>query len=109
MSDGDLFRYAGIETVLAAEPANWKAAYMVICTRLYRNMPEGTVFNGEVFRLAALRGGIGEPHHPNVWGAMANQLIGPWLEEGLIIRWGVEKAISAKAHARRYPSYRKIV
>jgi hypothetical protein len=107
--DGDLFRHAGIELVLSAEPAAWKGHYMIFSVQWFMTLPVGTIFNGEIMRLNALRNGLSEPHHPNVWGAMANLFLAPLLEDGSIQRYGVAKAISARAHARRYPSYRKVV
>lgn len=106
--DGDLFSIAGIELVLAAEPAAWKGHYAILCHQWFGGLPVGAVFNGEMLRLHALQRGLGEPHHPNVWGAMAAQVLGALHEDKRITQVGVRKALSAKSHAHFYRTYQKL-
>lgn len=90
------------------KPGEWSAQYAILANEFIRSQPVGSVFNGEALRVFMIRRGLAEARHPNVWGAMANHALSGWFEDGRIERAGVSPAESAKAHARRYPTYRKV-
>lgn len=70
-----------------------------------RKVPLGTEGTAEKFGRLMREGGLGPPHHPNVWGAFTNRALKAGLLEDLDTRRPMEKPSS---HARRTPVYRRI-
>jgi hypothetical protein len=99
---GKELRDEGMERVLAGEPAWWKANYYRILGEQPAELKEP--FKGEDYR-AYVSPLIGEPHHPNCWGASWN-----WA-----VKWGlvqkidgpsVNCSVNPKNHACTRPTYR---
>jgi hypothetical protein len=105
--DGASLRDAGLARALTATPDSWRNAYLRGVADWFADLPRGAVFNGEMLRLQ-VEDDIGQPHHANVWGAAAAGYIRPLLKLGLVEHVGLSQAISPQAHARSYPTYRKL-
>jgi hypothetical protein len=88
----------GIERVGAHNPV-WLSRYYDFVTKI----PSGIVFTAEHVRRRAAPI-IGEPNHPNAWGAAANGAF----RRGLLSKTGYMRTPKAKkSHARAIQEYRK--
>jgi len=108
MTRGDELRDDGINRALDNEHEHWKVSYLKVSARWFERLPKGSIFHGEAMRLNAIHVGIGEPHHPNVWGAMASSFLKSLLNDELIEECEMIKASLPSSHSRRNPSYRKM-
>ena len=107
MFSGEAARDAGIEQVLDHLPPHWHTAYGVTLVFWFTQLTIGTEFSGEDMTRHA-RPLIGEPHHPNAWGAAASALLRDWLNAGRIVVVGQAVSRSAANHAHVYRRYRKV-
>jgi hypothetical protein len=105
--DGPQRRDEGIRRVLDNTNPMWRRQYASCVQHWLQQLPVGTEFTGEDLRLCA-QPIIGNPHHHNVWGGMASQMIHAWLKANLIKSAGMAAAHAPRAHARIYPAYRKV-
>ncbi len=105
---GEELRDEGIERVQKGTSPLWHARYNRLCAEMLLLLPPGSTFTGEAFRLYATDRGLPPPHHHNVWGADARGYVTACIRLGLIEIVGRDKATDPKAHARSYPTYRKL-
>ena len=106
-AEGKGLRDEGISLVLGAESVRWKNAYRASVLTWFGQLPVGHPFTGETLRMVALRD-VGEPHHPNCWGGVANGLIRGWLRTRQIKVVGLQSATDSRSHAHLYRVYQKL-
>lgn len=100
-------RDTAISAVMAGQTSDWRSAYRSEVALLKTSLQTGTTFLGEDLRFW-LQPIIGEPEHPNAWGAMARSTLSQWKREGFIIMDGIGASRSVKSHACLSPRYRVI-
>jgi hypothetical protein len=106
--NGRRVRDEKVRRVTNEEDEDWKAAYRILAERFFERLPPLAAFTGEDLRVEALTVGIGEPHHANVWGAMAGAAIRGWLKTGRAVDGGYAQLQAVRSHARRTPRYVKV-
>jgi hypothetical protein len=83
--------------------ATWFTRCVEVATRLAKENPK-VRFTGEDIRWHCL-GMVGQPKHPNAWGALIHHLI----KGGVIYATGEHRPMRAKlSHARSTPVYQPI-
>lgn len=95
----------GEAAVLTNQTTAWKAKYSVLAARFLREHAPGFTFTGEALRLYCKERGLGEPTHPNAWGAVSGGMLRSWARSKRIKVVGVQQATERRAHARLYPLY----
>jgi hypothetical protein len=103
-SEGEKLRDEGCAQVVNYEPAEWKLLYEQLAVEFMDTMNNGDTFLGEDLT-AVVRSAIGEPHHPNLWGAMFMKMYHAWVKSGTITRLDMARAKSPANHASLYPTY----
>lgn len=93
---GEELRERGIVAVDANTPEDWKATADQVIGWLARN--------GAEFTAEDVRPWVGEPPHPNAWGARFAAAV----KAGVIRHLCYRKAKRAKAHARVLAVYRGV-
>lgn len=89
-------RDEGIDITTMNESELWRYRAMSVI----RDIPPGWTGIGEDIRHKILESGIGEPHHPNVWGA----IIMAATKRNWLKRTGqMQRAKAKKSHASTYP------
>ena len=111
IKEGAALRDAGIAVALANEDAEWRARYREAA--LAGLLPGGTLgcevlfFSSEdVRKRVEMTGGIGEPHHPNVWSAAFASLLRHLQRDYAVVESGSHRATMARARRRRIAIYR---
>jgi len=105
MTSGVQARDMGEALVLSNQSLAWKARYGVLAARFLREQRVNSTFTGEALRLYCKEYGLGEPSHPNAWGAVSGGMIRSWSRLGRIKVVGIQKAQDRRSHARLYPLY----
>ena len=90
--EGEEAKQEGQHRVTENQQAEWKADVAVIIEQLARR-PNG--FTGDDVRELASTAGIGEPTHPNAWGAAMSAAA----KRGLIQAVGYERSAMPSRHA----------
>ena len=103
--DGKLLRDEGMERV-ASHSGLWKDRARAAMDAWFARLGPGQAFTGEDIRLA-IREVVGEPHHPNAWGAVTGGRVRGWLLNAEIELVAVVEAKDPKNHATRLRRYRK--
>lgn len=100
-------RDEGISQVSGNAGERWRANYRGAVSLFIRTRNVGDTFIGEDLRVFCHdRGWVGEPHHPNAWGAMARNTLKSWMADEVVARVGMASASAAKSHACLCPAYR---
>lgn len=73
-----------------------------------RDLFIGDTFIGEDVRAYAMALQIGQPTHPNAWGAMFRSFICAELKTGRVERCGMANVKDPVSHASLCPQYRKL-
>jgi hypothetical protein len=99
---GKQLKADGMERVLASTSDEWHAR----CQGYYRaymdRHPHG--FTGEDCKLDARERGLGEPHHPNVWGAVFSGIA---RSKDIVKTGEYVKSTEPLRHANEVPVWRK--
>lgn len=96
---GEELRDEGIERVRRKTHKLWRLRVRKLIEEMASHE---TPFTADRLHRKALKRGIGEPHHPNAWGAQVMSAA----RAGLVVKTGVHrKARRAKSHARQYPMW----
>lgn len=113
MSQADLFeegarrRDRGRRQAIDHEAQAWKAQYEQSAGRYVMGLEPGITFTAEQVRSVVAKV-TGEPHHPNVWGAMFNASLKGWARLGVVEFTGeFLDATNAQAHRRAIRLYRR--
>ncbi len=106
--EGRRRRDIGMQTAEGNERTEWSAHYRRLAERFLAETERGARFIGEDLRLYAMERGLQRPHHHNCWGAASGPVLTAWKQQHLIVNDGTRSAAIAKAHARKYPAYRKL-
>lgn len=104
---GAMLRNQGIAMTLEHEREIWRRSYWNLCERWFQKQPVGLRFSGEYMN-RAMKPFLGDPHHPNVWGAVSSRMLRAWLKTFRIEVDGVTRAVNLKNHAHLYRAYRKV-
>lgn len=91
-------------TAIFKAPHEWREGYKTLAEAFLAQLTPKATFIGEDLR-KYVEQEIGQPHHPNAWGAMAQGTLRRWRKEGRIAMIGVSQATSKKSHASLYPRY----
>lgn len=102
-------RDAGMANVSAAQPEEWRVRARREIERFFASVPKGREFKGEDIRLFCLLGGVGEPDHPNAWGAVLGAALRRELKDGRIRFIGTAYSEAGKSHRHRYALYARTV
>lgn len=105
--EGRRRRDVGIKRVIDAASAAWTLSVQTHADTFLDNLPRGGEFTGETVRLYCEGRSVGEPHHPNAWGAVLRGVYGRWRKAKRITTVGVAVAHLHSSHARMMPRYRK--
>lgn len=102
LAAGEALRDAGISLVLNNESAKWKADYLTHAANYLRRH---RFVIGEEIRFY-VQSKVGDPHHPNTWGAMFNELIREeWVRQ--TNEW--QKPVDRRSHARPTRFWRSLI
>jgi hypothetical protein len=111
IEEGAALRDAGIASALANEDAEWRARYREAALACL--LPGGSLgqtslyFSSEdVRKIVEMTGGVGEPHHPNVWSAAFASLLRHLQRDYAVVESGSHRATMARARRRRIVIYR---
>lgn len=99
-------RDRAIALVLSKQSPEWRRHYRMMAMDWMAGKRAGDTFIGEDLHGYMLMRGIGEPHHPNAWGANARAMLKFWLKHKLIELDGMRPMAVAGSHARLSPCYR---
>lgn len=105
---GGILRDTGIASLRSNISSLWSADYQWATTKWFEGIAVGRTFSGEYLNRMARVHGVGKPHHPNAWSAMAGIQIKRWLKSGAIKIVGFEPCVRAQARARRAVTYVKV-
>ena len=108
MTGGVEARDFGEATVLANQSLAWKTRYGVLAAKFLRERQPGSTFTGEALRLYCKDYGLGEPSHPNAWGAVSGGMLRSWSRTGRVKVVGIQKATDRRSHACLCPLYEVI-
>lgn len=97
---GASLKDAGQAQALANEPDDWPERVAGLLQHMASTLPR---FTCDDLRRHAERAGIGEPHHPNCWGAAFSRAA----KTGVIERVGFQKNTLPSAHARMVAVWRR--
>jgi hypothetical protein len=107
LRSGRRARDVGKQLAFFNEPEEWRAHYNGVIEAWFAGLLPGAEFSGDRLRAAAILAGVGEPHHPNVWGASAASFIRRWLRESRVSVCGLAQSRFTLNHAHTYRRYRK--
>jgi len=102
---GEQLKLEGIDRVLDNEPENWKELADDLTRNWFSYQQAGREFTGQDLRNFIVEV-IGEPHHPNCWGALCRRTFRKWLKAGSIIIYGYDRAKNPPSHDRILIRYR---
>jgi hypothetical protein len=105
MTTGIEARDFGEAAVLSNQSLAWKVRYGALAAKFLRECQPGSTFVGEALRLYCKDYGLGEPAHPNAWGAMSGGMIRSWTRTGRVKVVGVQRAKDRRSHACLCPLY----
>lgn len=98
----------GMRRVMGAEDARFKPMLNQFAMQYLSHLRPGDTFVFEELRLWACKRGMWHPHHPNVWGAAARELLKDWVARGLVEYHGVRRGKSKGSHGQLFRCYRKL-
>lgn len=105
---GKALKDAGMKSAIDHEHDEWKLGYQILSHYYVLDLRPGTMFTGEQVRSQVVKA-QGEPHHPNVWGAMFNGAIRRLIKSGHVETTGqVIDATNSQAHRRAIRLYRRV-
>jgi hypothetical protein len=106
--EGGRRKRAGIRQAVDHEHESWKLLYQGTATGYVRSLDKGVTFTSEQVR-SVVHKTAGEPHHPNVWGAMFNGCLRQWIKLGWVEFTGqFLDATNSQAHRRAIRLYRRV-
>lgn len=106
--EGGRRKRAGIARVVSHEQEQWKFLYSNVAGNYVLSLDRGVTFTAEQVR-SVVHKTAGEPHHPNVWGAMFNGCLRGWIKSGWVEFTGqFLDATNSQAHRRAIRLYRRV-
>jgi len=109
MSEGKVLRDKGIDLVKEHQQDAWKERYRNVAELFILTLPVGHTFLGEDVRMYANRHGVGQPTHPNAWGAMFRSFVLKELKAGRIEVYGMDHLKDPVGHASLARQYKKVL
>ncbi len=105
--EGKRRKDAGMKRAIDHEHDQWKIDYHTHAGMFVMDLTRGITFTSEQVR-AVVHKAIGDPHTPNVWGAMFNSCLKQWRKHGLVEFTGqFLDATNSQAHRRAIRLYRR--
>ena len=96
----------GQSATLYAQDALWSEKYRALADQFFYALPEKATFIGEDLR-KLIAPQIGEPKHPNAWGAIFGATIRAWRKLGYVQSIGMAPMTAKTSHARQSMLYEK--
>lgn len=97
-------KVAGEALVAGNQQSEWRDGYVAIVEAWFSALTPKTTFIGEDIR-KMVEPMIGQPSHPNAWGAMGGSMIRRWRKAGKIAAIGMRASTAKSSHACLCPLY----